>query len=75
MAGAASPLDVPFHPDFISILSQRVMRQPLKRSGFRSVVDLQVAINGFVANANANPLARIADPKRSSPLLNAESKG
>jgi hypothetical protein len=70
---AASPLDVPLHPD-LSILAQRgrrLLRQAhaparLKRGVFRSVVDLQVAINRFVADTNANPKPFVwtADPKR-----------
>ena len=72
MAGAASPLDVPLHPD-LSILAQRgrkllrqAPRQRLKRGVFRSVIDLQVAINRFVAETNLNPKPFVwtADPKR-----------
>jgi hypothetical protein len=41
-------------------------RQRLKRGVFRSVVDLQVAINRFVADTNADPKPCVwtADPKR-----------
>ena len=44
----------------------KLTRQRLKRGAFRSVVDLQVAINRFVAETNANPkpLVWTADPKR-----------
>ena len=72
MAVAASPLDVPLHPD-LGILAQRVegffaklTRQRLKRGVFRSVIDLQVAINRFVAETNLNPKPFVwtADPKR-----------
>ena len=61
MAGPPSPLDVPLHPD-LRILVQPVegffanlTRRRLKRGVFRSVVDLQVAINRFVAETNADP--------------------
>ena len=70
---AASPLDVPLHPD-LGILAQRgfegffakLTRQRLKRGVFRSVIDLQVAINRFVAETNLNPKPFVwtADPKR-----------
>ena len=42
------------------------MRQRLKRGVFRSVVDLPVAINRFVAYTNADPKPFVwtADPKR-----------
>jgi hypothetical protein len=41
-------------------------RRRLKRGVFRSVVDLQVAINRFVAETNADPKPFVwtADPKR-----------
>jgi hypothetical protein len=41
-------------------------RQHLKRGVFRSVIDLQVAINRFVAETNLNPKPFVwtADPKR-----------
>ena len=44
----------------------KLTRQCLKRGVFRSVVDLQVAINRFVADTNANPKPFVwtADPKR-----------
>jgi hypothetical protein len=40
----------------------------LKRGVFRSLVDLQVAINRFLAETNSTPkpFVRTADPKRSS---------
>ena len=72
MAGAASPLEVPLHPD-LSVLAQSVegffaklTRQRLQRGVFRSVVDLQLAINRFVADTNADPKPFVwtADPKR-----------
>ena len=47
IACAASPLDVPL---FIADLTG----QRLKRGVFRSVIDLQVAINRFVAETNLN---------------------
>ena len=44
----------------------KLTRQRLKRGVFRSVIDLQVAINRFVAETNLNPkpFAWTADPKR-----------
>ena len=44
----------------------KLTRRRLKRGVFRSVVDLQVAINRFVAETNADPkpFAWTADPKR-----------
>jgi hypothetical protein len=41
-------------------------RQRLKRGVFRSVTDLQVAINRFVADTNVDPKPFVwtADPKR-----------
>ena len=50
------------------------MRQRLKRGVFRSVLDLQVAINRFVADTNADPKPFVwtADPKR---VLAAVNRG
>jgi hypothetical protein len=44
----------------------KLTRQRLKRGVFRSVVDLQVAINRFVAETNADPKPFVwtGDPKR-----------
>jgi transposase len=44
----------------------KLTRQRLKRGVFRSVIDLQVAINRFVAETNPNlkPFVWTADPKR-----------
>ena len=44
----------------------KLTRQRLKRGVFRSVMDLQVAINRFVAETNLNPKPFVwtADPKR-----------
>jgi hypothetical protein len=44
----------------------KLTRRRLKRGVFRSVVDLQVAINRFVAETNADPKPFVwtADPKR-----------
>jgi hypothetical protein len=73
MACATSPLDVPLHPN-LGVLAQRrgrLLRQAhtrrrLKRSVFRSLVDLQVAINRFLAETNSTPKPFVwtADPKR-----------
>ena len=73
MAGAASPLDVPLRPrprhpgsTRSKASSPSSHRQRLKRGVFRSVIDLQVAINRFVAETNLNPKPFVwtADPKR-----------
>ena len=52
----------------------KLTRQRLKRSVFRSVVDLQVAINRFVADTNGDPKPFVwtADPKR---VLAAVNRG
>jgi hypothetical protein len=72
MAGPASPLDVPLHA-YLGVLAQRcrrLLRQThetaLKRGVFRSVADLQAAINRFVEETNSNPKPFVwtADPKR-----------
>src|SRR3954465_13131874 len=44
----------------------KLTRQRLKRGVFQSVVDLQLAINRFVAETNADPKPFVwtADPKR-----------
>ena len=52
----------------------KLTRRRLKRGVFRSVVDLQVAINRFVADTNADPKPFVwtADPKR---VLAAVTRG
>ena len=42
----------------------KLTRRRLKRGVFRSLGDLQVAINRFLANSTPKPLVRTADPKR-----------
>jgi hypothetical protein len=70
MAGAASRWTFHFTPTSASWLNAvegfltKLTRQRPKRGVFRSVVDLQVAINRFVADINANPFVWTADPKR-----------
>ena len=72
VASAASRLDVPLHPTSASWLNAvkgffaKLTRKRLKRGVFRSVVDLQVAVNRFVAETNADlkPFVWTADPKR-----------
>jgi len=58
MAGATSGL---IHSD-----DSQIARRRLKRGVFRFVVDLQVAINRFVAETNADPKRFVwtADPNR-----------
>ncbi len=72
MACATSPLDVPLHPNLGSWLNAvegffaKLTRRRLKRGVFRSLVDLQVAINRFLAETNSTPKPFVwtADPKR-----------
>ena len=54
----------------------KLTRQHLKRGVFQSVVDLQLAINRFVAETNADPKPFVwtADPNASSPPSNVGSK-
>ena len=53
----------------------KLTRQRLKRGVFRSVIDLQVAINRFVAETNLNPKPFVwtADPNACSPLSKGEA--
>ena len=61
MARPPSPLGVPLHPDRGSWLNavetffSTLTRRRLKRGAFRSVVDLQAAINRYIAEHNADP--------------------
>ena len=71
MAYSTSPLDIPLHFDLgvMAQRSRRVLRQThqaLKRGVFCSVVDLQAAINRFLAETNSNPKPFVwtADPQR-----------
>jgi hypothetical protein len=54
----------------------KLTRQRLERGVFRSVVDLQVTINRFVADINADPKPFVwtADTKRVLAAVNAGSK-
>jgi hypothetical protein len=54
MAGAAFPLDASWLNAVQGFLA-KLTRRRLKRGVFRSVVDLQFAINRFVAEINADP--------------------
>jgi hypothetical protein len=80
MAGPASPLDVPLHPTSASWLNAvegffaKLTRRRLKRGVFRSVPDLQAAINRFLAETNDNPKPFVwtADPAR---ILAAVQRG
>ena len=61
MAGAASALDLPLHPTSASWLNAveglfaKLSRRQLKRGVFGSLVELQAAINRFLAETNADP--------------------
>ena len=61
MAGPSPALDLHFTPTSASWLNAvegffaKLTRQRLKRGVFQSVVDLQLAINRFVAETNADP--------------------
>src|SRR4029077_11048502 len=72
MAGPASPLDVSLHA-YLGVLLNAVegffaklTRRRLKRGVFRSVADLQAAINRFVEETNSDPKPFVwtADAKR-----------
>ena len=72
LACPPSALDLPLHPDFL-LLAERgrdLLRHPhqatLKRGVFRSVVDLQAAINRYIEEANHDPKPFIwtADPDK-----------
>ena len=54
----------------------KLTKQRLKRGVFRSVVDLQAAINRFLAETNADPKPFIwtGTPTKSSPPSNAGTK-
>jgi hypothetical protein len=59
LAGASSALDLPLHPDLglvaerrRDLTSRRSPRRRPKRGSFRSIVDLQVAINRYIAEHN-----------------------
>ena len=72
MAGPPPSLDLPFHPTSCSWLNAvegffaKLSRRRLKRGVFRSVADLQEAINRFVSETNDHPkpFAWTADPNR-----------
>ena len=79
LAGASSALDLPLHPD-LGLLAQRrrnffsnMTRQRIRRGVFRSIADLQAAINGYLAehNATPNPLSTPNPPRRLKPNSNA----
>src|SRR5262245_32643920 len=62
----------PRHPGFNAVegFFAKLTRQRLKRGVFQSVVDLQLAINRFVAETNADPKPFVwtADPKLPRPM-------
>jgi hypothetical protein len=71
MAGAPSALDVHFTPTSASWLNAvegffAVPKRRLKRGVFRSVADLQAAINRFLEdhNAQSKPFQWVADPDK-----------
>ena len=72
MTGAASPLDASWL-DAVQGFFANLTRRRLKRGVFRSVVDLQLTINRFVAEANADPKPFVwtADLKRVLPAQGA----
>ena len=61
LAGPPSALDLPLHPDLRSWLNAvegffaKLTKRRLKRGVFRSIVELQAAINRFLAETNADP--------------------
>ena len=73
MARSPSALGLPLHADIVlvaqrrrGLLCQAVEDDDLKRGVFRSVVDLQVAINRFVEETNhmPKPFKWTADPDK-----------
>ena len=74
--GDGSPLDVPLHPNLGSWLNAvegffaKLTRRHLQRGVFRFLVDLQVAINRFLAETNSTPkpIVWTADPNACSQL-------
>ena len=61
LAGAPSALDLHFTPTSASWLNavenffSKMTRQRIRRGVFRSIVDLQTAINAYLAEHNASP--------------------
>ena len=61
MADGASAMDVPLHADLLLVAQRRrgffakLTRRRLKRGVFRSVADLQAAINRFLDEYNVSP--------------------
>jgi hypothetical protein len=59
LAGAASALRLPLHPEIVLLAQRRrdstLTRRRLKRGVFRSIVELQAATNRFLAETNADP--------------------
>ena len=61
MAGKAGALSLPLHTDILSWLNAaegyfaKLSKRRLKRGVLRSVVDLQAAINRFIAGTNQTP--------------------
>jgi hypothetical protein len=61
LAGTSSALDVPLHPDPASRVNavenffSKMTRQRIRRGVFRSIADLQAAINAYLAEHNASP--------------------
>jgi len=72
LAPAPSALRLPLHPDLGSWLNAvegsfaKLTKQRLKRGVFRSIVDLQAAINRFLneTNDNPQPFTWTADPDK-----------
>ena len=80
MAGPTSALVIPLHTH-LGVMAQRrrrffakLTRRRLKRGVFRSVADLQAAINRFVTETNSDPKPFVwtANPKR---ILAAVKRG
>jgi hypothetical protein len=66
----------PTSASWLNAVFAKLTRQRLKRGVFQSVVDLQLAINRFVAETNADPKPFVwtADPNASSPPSSVGSK-
>ena len=61
LVGAPSTLDRPCHPDLglrataVESFFSKMSRQHIRRGVFRSIADLQAAINGYLTEHNASP--------------------
>jgi hypothetical protein len=80
MGRPACPLDLPLHTNLgmnaVEGFFAKLTNRRLKRGIFRSVCDLQAAINRFLEETNSHPKPFVwtAEPTESSPLSNEGRK-